>query len=81
MPLAFFQPYMLWGLAALAVPLLIHFFNRKRTVKLDFSSLRFFTATAVVADRTRSVKRWLQLLLRLALVGALVFVFARPHDP
>lgn len=79
--LAFFQSAYLWALAFLAVPILIHFFNRKQTVSLRFSSIRFFRASAIKANRARNLRRLLQLLTRLLIVALLVMIFAKPYDP
>jgi hypothetical protein len=81
MQLEFLRPGYLWGLLFLLIPIAIHFFNRRRTVRLDFSSLRFFTATAVSANRARNLRRLLLLLSRLGIVACVVLLFAWPHDP
>ncbi|MBD3239962.1 MAG: hypothetical protein GF331_05205 [Chitinivibrionales bacterium] len=81
MNIGFFRPQFLWALLLLAVPIAIHFFNRRRTRKFDFSSLRFFSSTAVKANRARNLRRILQLLARLGIVTLLALLFARPHNP
>ncbi len=81
MNIGFFRPQFLWALLLLAIPVAIHFFNRRRTLKLDFSSLRFFSVTAVKANRARNLRRILQLIARLGVVALLALLFARPHDP
>lgn len=81
MNIGFFRPQFLWALLLLAVPIAIHFFNRRRTLKLDFSSLRFFSVTAVKANRARNLRRILQLIARLGILTLLAMLFARPHDP
>ncbi len=81
MAIAWLRPELLWALAALAVPIVLHLLNRRRTVRLDFSTLRFFEATAVRASRARTLRRLLQLLARIGIVVCLALLFAGPHNP
>ncbi len=78
---ALYRPVYLWALGFLIVPVLLHFLNRRRTVRLDFSSLRFFKQTVVRTSRRRRLKRFLLLLTRLLIAAALVFLFAWPFRP
>lgn len=78
-PIAFVYPEFLWGLAACAIPLVVHFLNRRRLRRLDFSTLRFFPSAAVQTSRIRRLKRWLLLCVRMALLCTLVAIFARPY--
>lgn len=78
--IAFVHPEFLWGLAACAIPVLVHFLNRRRLRRLDFSTLRFFPQAAVRTSRMRQIKRLLLLLARLALIVILVMIFSRPYS-
>ena len=78
--LSFYRPAFLWGLVFLAVPVIIHFFNRRRTVLLDFSTIRFFRVTAVHASKIRRLKRMLLLCSRCLLIAVIVGLFAKPFD-
>jgi hypothetical protein len=71
----------LWALLFLAAPIIIHLLSRRKTVRLDFSSVRFLRVTAVKASSRRNLKRWLLLLTRLLIIAAVVFLFARPYRP
>ena len=55
-----------WGLAALAVPILIHLLVRQESRRLLFPSLRFLRTTAVASWRRKFVTDWPLLLVRLA---------------
>lgn len=79
-PVSFFQPAYAWGLIVLAVPVIIHLINRRRSRRLDFSTLRFFQASAVRAHRTRRLKRLLLLCCRLLLLSTVVLIFSQPFD-
>ena len=37
--MTFLNPLVLWGLAAVSIPILIHIFNLKRTKKIEFFDL------------------------------------------
>jgi hypothetical protein len=78
--ISFFQSAYFWGLLFLALPLVIHLLGRRRTLRIDFSTLRFFQATAVRAHRTRRFKRLLLLVCRLALLAMIILVFSHPFD-
>jgi hypothetical protein len=77
--IAFFRPAFLWGLLAVAIPVIVHLLFRHRTVSFDFSSLRFLQQTAVRASRRRRLRRLLLLLTRMAAVAVLVLLFAHPY--
>ncbi|HAJ78810.1 MAG TPA: hypothetical protein DCO75_03485 [Fibrobacteres bacterium] len=78
--LSFFQPAYLWGLAALAAPFLIHFLNRKRNIKLDFSTMRFFRKAALRSSKKRRLRRILLLCTRMLLITVIVVIFTKPYD-
>jgi hypothetical protein len=75
------KPEILWGLAALIIPVLIHLLHLRRYRKVAFSNVSFL---AEVTKETRSrhrLKNLLILLTRLIAVGALVLAFADPFIP
>jgi hypothetical protein len=78
--ISFVHPLYLWALAGLAVPLLVHFLNRTQSRRLDFSTIRFFSAAAVTTSRMRKIKRLLLLLARMAAVAAIVVIFSGPYS-
>ncbi|MBD3344132.1 MAG: hypothetical protein GF401_03615 [Chitinivibrionales bacterium] len=80
MQISFFHPLFLWGLAFLSVPILIHLLNRKRTVRLDFSSLRFFRQTAVKTSKRRQIQRLLLLITRLLIILLIILIFSKPYN-
>jgi hypothetical protein len=78
--IGFLEPLFLWGLLFSGVVLLIHLLKRPRTVRLAFSTLRFFSESAVASNRSRRLRRWLLLLVRLLLAALIVVLFARPFN-
>lgn len=78
--LSFVHPEFLWVGCACVIPLAVHFLNRHQSRRFDFSTIRFFTTAAVQTSKIRTIKRWLLLLERIALLCVLAVVFARPYD-
>ena len=74
----FLAPWMLYGLAALSVPIVIHLWQRRRVVQIPFSTLRFLKIVAARTSRTSKIENFLLLLLRCALFILLVLAAARP---
>jgi len=76
--MTFLSPYYLIGLAALAVPILIHLLTRDRVRKVAFSTLRFFTQVSKKVLRRKKFREMLLLAMRAAACGLLALAFARP---
>jgi hypothetical protein len=76
--MTFLNPLVLFGLAAAAIPILIHLLNLRKLKKVEFSSLRFLKEMQKTRMRRVRIKQWILLLLRTLMVIALVFAFARP---
>jgi hypothetical protein len=74
-------PLMIYGLAALAVPVILHLWKHKKVVPVPFSTLRFLKAVASRSRRSASLEDFLLLLLRLLVVGAVAFAATRPTVP
>src|SRR5215472_3696586 len=80
MPGVFFtNALMLGGMAALAVPVLIHLLLKRKKKRLRFSTIQFFLKQDEQSSRRRKLRNWLLLALRLFLVALLVAAFARPY--
>jgi hypothetical protein len=78
MPLSFLVPAFLAGLAALAVPVVIHLTRRQTRQTQEFPSLMFLARIPHESTSRRRIHRWPLLLLRCAALALLVFAFARP---
>ncbi|WP_127122055.1 BatA domain-containing protein [Chryseotalea sanaruensis] len=79
--MTFLYPGFLWALFALAIPLIIHLFNFRRTQKIYFSSTRFIREVQETSSAKRRLKHWLVLASRLLFLFFLVVVFAQPILP
>ena len=76
--MAFLNPFFLFGLLAAGIPLIIHLWNRRRVVTVDFSSLMFLMAAHRENARRFQLRQLLILLLRMAIVALIAFALARP---
>jgi hypothetical protein len=76
--MTFLNPLVLLGLAAAAIPVILHLLNRRRLRTVEFSSLRFLKELQQSSLRRLKFRQWLLLLLRTLLIVALVLSFARP---
>ncbi len=76
--MAFLNPFFLFGLLATGIPLVIHLWNRRRVVTIDFSSLIFITAAHRENARRFQLRQFLILLLRMAIITLIALALARP---
>lgn len=70
---------MLAGLAALAIPVLIHLLRSRRFEPADLGTVRFLRQAVHETTRWRRIRDVLLLALRLVAVALLVGLFARPY--
>lgn len=77
----FLHPQFLFGLLALAIPIIIHLFNFRRTKRIYFSSTRFLRNIKESNSSRLKLKHWLILASRLLFVFFLVLAFAQPFVP
>lgn len=68
-------------LGALGLPLLLHLLSPRRRRARELSTLRFLKEIESTRLRRVRLRRWLLLLVRTALLAALVLAFARPVSP
>lgn len=76
--MAFLAPLFLIGLAALAVPIVIHMIQRERKEVVEFPSLMFVRRIPFRSFRRQRIRHWFLLLMRCAALALLVAAFARP---
>ncbi|HEX9895748.1 MAG TPA: BatA domain-containing protein [Gemmatimonadales bacterium] len=77
-PLAFLVPAFLAGMAALAIPVLVHLRHRERKEPVRFPSLMFLRRIPFREVRRQQIQHWPLFLLRVLVVTLLVLAFARP---
>src|SRR5438270_375486 len=71
----FTAPWMLLGLAALVIPIIIHLLNRRRFEIIDWGAMRFLQISKVTRRRL-FLEEILLMLLRMGLIGLLVVALA-----
>src|SRR5574338_1558778 len=74
----FLAPAFLAGLAALAIPVLLHLVNRERKEVVEFPSLMFLQRIPYKSVRRQKLRHILLLALRCLAIAIVVFAFARP---
>ena len=74
----FLAPLVFLGLAALAVPILVHLTQRERKSVVEFPSLMFLKKIPYESVQRRRIRDWLLLALRAAALALIVLAFTRP---
>lgn len=78
MPFSFLNLAFLAGLAAAALPILIHLFSRRKTKRVAFSSLQFIEEISKRRIRRVTITQWLILALRVLAVTLVALALMRP---
>jgi len=76
--LVFAHPAYLWGLAALALPILVHLFNRRRPRPLAFGAIEFVLRSQQRRVRRLRLRQVLLLALRCLLIAGVALALSRP---
>ncbi|NQT77052.1 MAG: BatA domain-containing protein, partial [Bacteroidetes bacterium] len=77
----FIHPYWLFGLLAIAIPIIIHLFNFRRYRKYYFTNLKFLKSIKKETKKQSRLRHLLILLARILAIVSLVLAFARPYFP
>lgn len=75
---SFLAPLFLAGLAAVAIPILVHLTHRERSETVQFPSLMFLRRVPYRTVRRQRIRHWLLFAMRLAAIVLIVAAFARP---
>lgn len=79
--MSFLNPFFLFALLTVAVPLLIYLLNIRKPKKVRFSTLTFFDSLKSTSLKRIRIKRWLLLLIRSLAILVLVLAASRPFLP
>lgn len=79
--MSFGYPTFLWALLALAIPVIVHLFNFRKTTRIFFSNTRFLKQVKEETTQKRKLKQYLVLASRLLFLFFLVIAFAQPFLP
>ena len=77
--MSFVHPAFLWGLLAVAIPVIIHLFQFRRYRTLYFSDTRFIEELQTEQKRQSQLKKLIILSLRILAIVAIVMAFAQPY--
>lgn len=76
--MTFLNPFILFALPAVALPVIIHLFTRTKVKKVRFSTLTFLKELQQQKIRSVKIRQILLLIIRTLIVLLLVLAFARP---
>lgn len=79
--IGFLHPWVLAGLVAAAIPILLHLLARREPPTIVFPAVRYLVTTTREYNRRLKLQNWLLLLLRTMLVATLVMAAAGPTVP
>jgi len=76
--MTFLNSIFLAALAAVTIPLLIHFLSRRRIKVVDFSSLKFLMTMQKSKLRWLKILELILLIIRMMIIGLIALAFSRP---
>ncbi len=76
--MSFLNPIMLFGLAAVSVPIIIHLLNRRKFHRVVWAAMRFLKTSVEQNQRRMRVEDMILLALRCLLLALLALALARP---
>jgi hypothetical protein len=79
--MSFLSPVFLWGLLAMAIPVIVHLFNFRRTKRILFTNVAFLKVVETQTSSFRRLKQWLIMAARCLFLAALALAFAQPFLP
>jgi hypothetical protein len=74
----FLNPLLLAGMAAAALPVIVHLINRRRAVRRPFPALEFLIRSQKRKAKSIKIRQWLLLALRIAALTLIPLAMARP---
>jgi len=77
----FLNPYYLFGLLAVAIPVIIHLFNFRLYKKVYFTNVRFLKELKQETKKKSQLRHLIIMALRILAIISLVFAFAQPYIP
>ena len=76
--MAYLQPWMLWALPAVLLPLIIHLLNRLRYKTVHWAAMIFLLKANRAATRRAKIRQYLLLAARMLVILFLIWAMARP---
>jgi hypothetical protein len=75
----FLNPWMLWGLLGISVPIIIHLLNRFRRRRIEWGAMELLRRALVLRSRQIQLEDWLILALRCLVIALVALALARPR--
>ncbi len=79
--MSFLNSIYLYGLLALAIPILLHIWHRRKPQPLPWGAMELLKATIQERKRRFQFEQWLIVLIRMLILALLAFLLARPLMP
>lgn len=76
--MTFLQPAFLWGLLAVAIPVLIHLWHQKRAQLLPWAAMQWLREVSQQQQRGLRFDDWLLLVLRCLIIALISILLAQP---
>ncbi|HWV30828.1 MAG TPA: BatA domain-containing protein [Dyadobacter sp.] len=76
--MAFLQPYMLWGMLGVAMPVAIHFWYQKRGKTIEWAAMRWLGEQTTLQHRGLRLNEVWLMILRCLLVILLALILSKP---
>lgn len=77
----FKHPELLYALAVLVIPILVHLFQLRKFRSTPFTNVRFLKKVVLQTRKSSRLKKFLVLCTRLLMLACLVLAFAQPYFP
>ena len=75
----FNNPTILYFLALLIIPIIVHLFQLQKFVKVPFTNVAFLQKLTQETRKSSRLKKWLILCTRMLLFSAILFAFSQPY--
>ncbi|MEM9589098.1 MAG: BatA domain-containing protein [Planctomycetota bacterium] len=76
--MSFIQPWMLWAMPLIALPVIIHLINQRRFQTQRWAAMTFLLAANKMSSGYAKIRRYLILAARTLAIAGLLFAVARP---
>ncbi|WP_299063795.1 BatA domain-containing protein [uncultured Polaribacter sp.] len=75
----FKNPEILYFLALLIIPIIVHLFQLQKFIKVPFTNVAFLQKLVQQTRKSSRIKKWLILATRMLLLSAIIFAFSQPY--
>lgn len=76
--MSFLQPWLLFGLPLVALPILIHLINQRRFQTIPWAAMMFLLSAFRMNRGYSRLRQWLIMAMRMLAIAGLVFAVSRP---